>query len=93
MKINIRDDDTNFFTKPEEIDMAYENRVSDLKVTLACIPFVTKHSFIMEGLPGSRQEQYIELNRLERTLSYSEFGDIHKLHPLGDNNGFSRVCL
>ena len=36
----IRDDDTCFFTKPEELELCYKDIYKDFPITLACIPYV-----------------------------------------------------
>ena len=46
----IRDDDTCFFTKPEELEFAYKEHYKKFPVTLATIPYVKK-SYLWGAVP------------------------------------------
>ncbi len=83
--VNIRDDDTNFFTKPEEITEAYGHYLGEIPITLACTPFVSEHSFLMEKLSGDRAQQFCQLNEIELNFDARELADINRVYPLGDN--------
>ncbi len=85
MLINIRDDDTNYFTSVEQLKNAYGDYLGRIPITLACTPFVTPHSFIMDDIPGSRVEQFKKLNEIEHEMSANELADVNRLYPLGDN--------
>lgn len=85
MYINIRDDDTNFFTQPSELEEAYGHYLSEIPITLACTPFVSKHSFIMDSLSGNRKEQFLALKEIENLMDANELADINRVYPIGDN--------
>ena len=85
MLINIRDDDTNFFTSVSDLKKAYGTYLGTVPITLACTPFVSEHSFIMEQIPGTRVEQFKKLELLEKNMSSKEIAEMNKLFPFGDN--------
>lgn len=85
MLINIRDDDTNYFTTPSELIEAYGNYLFEIPITIACTPFVSQHSFIMDTLVGDRNEQFEQLKQIEMAMGVNELADMNRLYPLGDN--------
>lgn len=85
MYINIRDDDCNFFTSFNELKLAYEEYLGVIPITLACTPFVSEHSFIMNKLDGNREQQFKQLKELEYAMSASDIANMNRLYPLGDN--------
>lgn len=85
MKVNIRDDDTCFFTSSSELQLAYGDFLGGVPITLAITPFVSKHSLIMETLPGDRPQQFAALNSIESRMSAKELADLNRVYPIGDN--------
>ncbi|EMA9067714.1 DUF2334 domain-containing protein [Vibrio parahaemolyticus] len=85
MLINIRDDDTNYFTKPKELERAYGSYLEKIPITLACTPFVSKHSFLMDEIPGDRPSQFRQLREIEDAMNSEQIADMNRVYPLGDN--------
>lgn len=86
MLINIRDDDTNFFTTPDDLKRAYQDLIGDIPVTLAVIPFVTKHYSRMLDIEGvDRPEQLVKQRDIEKILSAHEMGEDQIVYPVGEN--------
>lgn len=86
MLVNIRDDDTNFFTNPVDLRRAYEDLIGDIPVTLAVIPFVTRHYSRMLHIEGvDRLQQLAKQRSIEKILSAQEMGEDQKVYPFGEN--------
>lgn len=62
LKIAIRDDDINYFTKVEEIEKAYKNIINKYPIGFAAIPFVHKSQLLMKSI--------IETNRFKKWKNY-----------------------
>lgn len=91
MLINVRDDDTNYFTKPDELIRAYGDYLGTIPITLACTPFVSSHSFIMDALDGDRTRQYEKLKSIEERMSASCIAEMNRLYPLGENKNLTEL--
>lgn len=84
--ICLRDDDTNYFTSPKELENAYGEFWGVLPVTLATIPFVhgSEYQILMfEDQPG--EEKYRMLRNWELNATAEELAKYHRLYPVGDN--------
>ena len=47
MLVNIRDDDTNYYTSPDDLKQAYGEFLGKIPITIAVIPFVSEFYFRM----------------------------------------------
>lgn len=94
----LRDDDTSFFTKPEELLIGYEDIFGQLPITLATVPFMQGSSRVMSNLDpvfsikkgirtteSAKKNQYDNMRIWEEKASVEEAGDYYRVHPLSDN--------
>ncbi|MGF1697566.1 hypothetical protein L4C54_18040 [Vibrio lamellibrachiae] len=85
MKINIRDDDMNFFTKPSELKNSYDELLGSIPITFATVPFITQNFFNMLTYSGSRDETLIKMREHEGVMDSNQLGDYYQNYPIGRN--------
>lgn len=83
--ICLRDDDTSFYTTPEELIEGYGSFWGDIPVTLATVPFVHVSSIKLSKLYVPGKDKYQNLREFERNADADYLTDYHKTHPIGDN--------
>lgn len=64
MKFAIRDDDTCFVTEPATLEQVYEDIWDWVPVTLACVPFVTRHSDVVYETSDCTEPMSLSENEL-----------------------------
>lgn len=93
MKVCIRDDDTNFYTRPEELEEAYKELWGNIVVTLAVVPFIDKSFFIPLGMKNLKKRVVEDSDLLRKifsideNMSKEEFEDYHQCRFIGKNTG------
>lgn len=60
LKIAIRDDDINYFTKVEEIEKAYKNIINKYPIGFAAIPFIHKSQLLMKSIIETNRSKKME---------------------------------
>lgn len=85
--INIRDDDTNYFTSPEDLRAAYGDLWGEITISIAAIPFVHGSHEITRKMPvyNIRRNMFRDLRKYELKMNSSQLAAYHKLYPLGNN--------
>ncbi len=66
MKFAIRDDDTNYYTKPEDIERVYKNIWEVVPISLAVVPFVHRNSLLGDG----KHDDLIPISKNVELVSY-----------------------
>jgi len=75
MKFVIRDDDTNYFTTPDELNKAYSDVWRKYKVSLAVVPFIM----------GDWRKWVNELEFNRESMDYENYMKDDVIYPIGDN--------
>ena len=84
--ICFRDDDTNFYTKVEELEKAYGKYWGEIPIMLACVPFVHGACYQINKCAGkNNSEKIVALREWEMGADSDTLTEYHKLSPLGDN--------
>ena len=87
MKFAIRDDDTNYWTKPEEIEKVYGSIWDKIHVSLATVPFVSQKYLIVRdyrrGHPCVKREVLKFIRHIEKRKNFSDLNN--KIFPFGEN--------
>lgn len=83
--ICLRDDDTNFFTEPEELEYCYGEFWGKLPLTLAAIPFVHGSERRILQLPD-QEHKYRALREWELSATAEELSEYHDIFPIGLND-------
>lgn len=80
----LRDDDTNYFTTPEELKFDYGEFWGEIPITLATIPF--SHGSDRKILDyNSVPDKFHLLRDWEIDATADELSSYHKVYPIGDN--------
>lgn len=86
MLINIRDDDTNYFTSVDDLRAAYGELWGKVPITLACIPFVTEPYFDMLKIDGyDRSERLRKMAQNWDLQNGEQLSQKLKRFPIGEN--------
>ena len=83
--ICLRDDDTSFHTKYEELAEGYGEFWGKIPVTLATVPFShgsQQKILEYEQIKGNKFEH---VRKWEKNASFELLTEYHKLHPIGEN--------
>ena len=83
--ICLRDDDTNYYTKYEELADGYGEFWGKLPVTLATVPFSHGSQFKIMKVALSPETKWHNLRDWELNATADELTEYHKLHPIGEN--------
>jgi len=81
----IRDDDTNFHTRLEDLSESYGEFWDEVPITLAVIPFVHGSESAILGCEQFSGSKYEYIRLWEEKASVKELGEYHKLWPVGEN--------
>lgn len=73
MRFAIRDDDTNFFTSPEEIEFCYRETWDVCPPSLSVIPFV-------QGNWRKWQDEFYETGKITDWVSWEKDDEVHPIH-------------
>lgn len=84
--ICVRDDDTNFYTKYEELQEGYGRFWGNIPVTLATIPFVHGSEYKILEFEYPPEQKFQKLRSWEKSASVDELNRYHMLMPIGNNN-------
>ena len=87
----LRDDDTNYFTRPEELQTAYGEFWDVLPVTLAVIPFAHGSERKIFDVEYPYEHKFRNLREWETHATPEELTEYHKLHPVGENRPLVRM--
>lgn len=83
--ICLRDDDTSYFTSPEDLIQAYGIYWGMLPVTLATVPFINgNNSRVIENEKYS--DKFKKTREWEKIASVEELTEYHATHPIGLNH-------
>ena len=83
--ICLRDDDTSFVTRPDDLVSGYGEFWGKIPVTLATIPFVHSASLKLSDLYKPGQDKYKALREYEKSASAAFLTNYYKTCPVGDN--------
>ena len=83
--ICLRDDDTCFYTKKEELIDGYKEVWGKYPITIGIVPFSHGSQKKMTEFE-TEKDKYAALRNWEINASSEELTDYHKLHPVGENN-------
>lgn len=94
----LRDDDTSYYTSPEELIKGYDFVWGNYPITLATIPFIHGSSQIMsnldplncnildlENVGQAKSDQYANMRSWEKNATINEASDYYRVYPMNDN--------
>lgn len=97
--ICLRDDDTSYYTSPDELIKGYEFVWGNYPITLATIPFIHGSSHVMSSLDPlnnssinldnvqqAKKNQYANMREWEKSATLQEASDYYRVYPLNDNS-------
>lgn len=82
--ICLRDDDTSFITKPEDLSGAYDCYWNVLPVTLAAVPFSHGSQQLILSCED-QPDKYGAVYDWEKKASANQLTAYHRTHPIGEN--------
>lgn len=82
--ICLRDDDTSFITKPEDLSNAYDCYWGVLPVTLATVPFSHGSQEVILTVEN-RKDKFEALYEWEINATAEQLTNYHSIHPIGEN--------
>lgn len=83
--ICLRDDDTSFITRAEDLSDAYDCYWNVLPVTLATVPFSHGSQQLSLSCEGRHPEKFEVLYNWEKNASADQLTAYHRTHPIGEN--------
>lgn len=86
MNISIRDDDINFFSNPEILEVAYGDLLFKVPITLGCIPFVKKdYIFFLSQCGSSNGEKFVNYVKSRDELNKEQQLTLDEIYHLSNN--------
>lgn len=79
LRIAIRDDDVNYFTKVKELEQAYKGIIGRYPVGFAIVPFIHKSQFFMNDIKENNNlEKMKKLKKIELKMKEDEYENYYK---------------
>lgn len=85
--ICLRDDDTSFFTTPEQLKLCYGEFLGKVPVTLATVPFIHGSSDKINtfGYEVPNDEKVVLMREWQEKATAEELTVFHSINPIGKN--------